>query len=127
MVLFQTEFWRSRGCIYLANINCLIASATLRGFASHFGQHLLFIPLFIFLGLLSWYLALPIQILKLSERCLYVWFIFPLILSPRESFTWDVARRLQGLPLGDFFNHVAASLLEKAWCEEAPSTWTGVY
>lgn len=85
------------------------------------GHHFFPFP-FILRVLLSWYLALPIQILKLSEWCLYVWFIFTLIFSPRESFTWDVAHRLHRLPLGDF-SRVAACWLEKAWCRGSPFLW----
>lgn len=83
VVLFQTEMWWSRGHSYLTSTTHLIALATFIGFVSHFWATQDFYYPFIFLGSLSWYLALPIQILKLSEWCLYVWFIFPLLSSPR--------------------------------------------
>lgn len=128
MVLFQSEMWRSRGPSYLTSTNHLIALATILRFVSHFGQHFFYSP-FIFLGLLSWYLAFPIQILKLSEWCLYVWFIFPLLPSPEGELYVGCSTLFARASFGQFFffNHVAASLLEKAWCKEAPSLWTEVY
>lgn len=63
------QMWQSRGCSNLTSTNRLIALAAVIGFVSHFGQCFFYSP-FIFLGLLSWYLALPIQILKLSVVCM---------------------------------------------------------
>lgn len=106
---------RSRGHSNLTSTNHLITLATFIGFVSRFGQHF-FIPLFSRLVVMvSGTSHSDIKIEWVVSVCLVHFPSYPL----PEGELWDVAHRLQGLPLGDSFNHVVESLLERARCEEA--------